>query len=105
MDQNHRATLLREHYATLQSFWRAFSNAGYCAILLGQGISVSFSMTTRTSFSTESINGSVASAKKNRENSWFILRKEPYLVFFISQTLAPRLQPGISLGSPVAESL
>ena len=36
MDQNHRATLLREHYATLLSFWESvLERTGYCALLLG----------------------------------------------------------------------
>ena len=85
MDQNHRATLLREHYATLHSFWESvLERTGYCAILLGAGHQRFFFHDDQgPAFRPNPLMVQWLAQEKISENSWFIIAKgtDPILFF------------------------
>ena len=87
MDQNHRATLLREHYATLQSFWESvLEHTGYCAILLGAGHQRFFFHDDQgPPFRPNPLMVQWLAQEKISENSWFIFAKDTDPILFFHQ--------------------
>ena len=87
MDQNHQATLLREHYATLHSFWESvLERTGYCAILLGAGHQRFFFHDDQgPAFRPNPLMVQWLAQEKISENSWFIFAKDTDPVLFFHQ--------------------
>ena len=85
MDQNHRASLLREHYATLHSFWESvLERTGYCAILLGAGHQRFFFHDDQgPAFRPNPLMVQWLAQEKISENSWFVFSQgaKPTLLF------------------------